>query len=165
MDWALFWTAFQAIGTTLGSIITAIAVMIAVKQYKQPLEKRLIVEHGTAFGVGYGLTEEAYVYICVKNCGMREASINGFYLKNKKKKFYINQMQSNFMPINFPYELKPEEKVDFYVSRDRFINGLKDMSQRGLVSRNENLCIFVQDSLGKAHFDKKTIRVKNGEIK
>ena len=30
MDWSLFWDAFGAIGTTAGSLITAIAVVVAV---------------------------------------------------------------------------------------------------------------------------------------
>lgn len=41
MDWQLFWAAFGAIGTTIGSLITAIAVVIAVRQYRQPLTKNL----------------------------------------------------------------------------------------------------------------------------
>lgn len=51
MDWILFWTAFGAIGTTLGSLITAIAVAIAVRQYKQPLVKRLKIEFSSAIPV------------------------------------------------------------------------------------------------------------------
>lgn len=39
MDWNIFWAAFGAIGTTIGSLITASAVVVAVKQYKQPLKK------------------------------------------------------------------------------------------------------------------------------
>ena len=33
MDWNLFWSAFGAIGTTFGSLITAVAVIVAVYQY------------------------------------------------------------------------------------------------------------------------------------
>ena len=36
IDLTIFWDAFGAIGTTLGSLITAIAVVVAVYQYKQP---------------------------------------------------------------------------------------------------------------------------------
>lgn len=42
MDWNLFWSAFGAIGSTLGSFITAIALIVAIKQYKQPLKKELM---------------------------------------------------------------------------------------------------------------------------
>lgn len=34
MDWNLFWSAFDAIGTTFGSLITAVAVIVAVYQYR-----------------------------------------------------------------------------------------------------------------------------------
>ena len=40
MNWNLFWSAFGAIGSTLGSFVTAIALIIAIKQYKQPLKKK-----------------------------------------------------------------------------------------------------------------------------
>ena len=53
MDWQLFWTAFGAIGTTLGSLITAIAVVVAVIQYKQPLKKQVKLTVGTSIPV-YG---------------------------------------------------------------------------------------------------------------
>ena len=48
MDWQLFWTAFGAVGTTLGSLITAIAVVVAVIQYKQPLKKQVKLTVGTS---------------------------------------------------------------------------------------------------------------------
>ena len=59
MDWQLFWTAFGAVGTTLGSLITAIAVVVAVIQYKQPLKKKVKLTVGTSIPVyGKELGEE-----------------------------------------------------------------------------------------------------------
>ena len=61
MDWDIFWNAFGAIGTTLGSLITAIAVVVAVIQYKQPLNKRLKISLTTAFPVyDLGLGDNFY---------------------------------------------------------------------------------------------------------
>lgn len=51
MDWNLFWNAFGAVGTTAGSLITAIAVVVAVRQYKQPLIKKLKISFTTGFVV------------------------------------------------------------------------------------------------------------------
>lgn len=51
MDWNLFWSAFGAIGTTVGSLITGVAVVVAVKQYKQPLEKKIVVSYGTTLPI------------------------------------------------------------------------------------------------------------------
>lgn len=58
MDWSLFWDAFGAIGTTAGSLITAIAVVVAVVQYKQPLIKKIRITVSTSFPVyEHGLGE------------------------------------------------------------------------------------------------------------
>lgn len=37
MDWNLFWAAFSTMGITIGLVITATAVVVAVVQYKQLL--------------------------------------------------------------------------------------------------------------------------------
>ena len=44
MDWELFWTAFGAIGGTLGAIATTAAVIVALWQTKYANKKRLKVE-------------------------------------------------------------------------------------------------------------------------
>lgn len=40
-DWTLFWTAFGAIGSTIGSAATTIAVIVALWQTKYPYKKNL----------------------------------------------------------------------------------------------------------------------------
>ena len=44
MDWNLFWTAFGAIGGTLGAVATTAAVIVALWQTKYANKKRLKVE-------------------------------------------------------------------------------------------------------------------------
>lgn len=41
MDWNLFWTAFGAIGGTLGALATFIAVIVALWQTKFSYKKKL----------------------------------------------------------------------------------------------------------------------------
>lgn len=41
MDWNLFWTAFGAIGGTVGAIATAAAVIVALWQTKYSYKKKL----------------------------------------------------------------------------------------------------------------------------
>ena len=44
MNWELFWTAFGAIGGTLGAIATTAAVIVALWQTKYANKKQLKVE-------------------------------------------------------------------------------------------------------------------------
>ena len=72
MDWNMFWTAFGAIGTTIGSFITAIAVVIAVRQYKQPLIKKMKIKFTTGFVVmNDNSLGETLHCIAVSNSGIR----------------------------------------------------------------------------------------------
>ena len=41
MDWNLFWTAFGAIGGTLGALATFVAVIVALWQTKFSYKKKL----------------------------------------------------------------------------------------------------------------------------
>lgn len=72
MDWNLFWNAFGAVGTTAGSLITAIAVVVAVRQYKQPLIKKLKISFTTGFVVmNDNSLGETLHCITVSNTGIR----------------------------------------------------------------------------------------------
>lgn len=73
MDWNLFWSAFGAIGTTVGSLITGVAVVVAVKQYKQPLEKKIVVSYGTTLPIMTDNSMGSYhMFIDAKNLGVRD---------------------------------------------------------------------------------------------
>ena len=120
MDWNLFWSAFGAIGTTVGSLITAIAVVIAVKQYKQPLEKKIIVSYGMTVPIMSDNSMGRYhTYIDAKNTGIRDITITGFYFRTKKKNYYLNNMQSPVIqPISLPYVLHQEECATFHMDTE-----------------------------------------------
>ena len=70
MNWNLFWSAFGAIGTTIGSLITGIAVIIAVKQYRQPLKKAINMGFTSAVSMDEISGKPLYFYcITLKNRG------------------------------------------------------------------------------------------------
>jgi len=81
MDWNIFWSAFGAIGTTVGSLITAIAVIIAVMQYKQPLKKIVKVKMTSAISLDE-LSGKSLCFYCIsiKNKGIRTVQINSIYI-------------------------------------------------------------------------------------
>lgn len=90
MDWNLFWMAFGAIGTTFGSLITAIAVFVAIKQYKQPLEKRIVVCMNSAV---HARGEKVIPLYCfsIMNKGIRSVIIDNIYISTEKKRVYMNE--------------------------------------------------------------------------
>lgn len=59
MDWLLFWTAFGAIGGTIGALATATAVFVALWQTKYSNKKKLKLAFSDdvviASGLGYSL--------------------------------------------------------------------------------------------------------------
>ena len=165
MDWNLFWNAFGAIGTTVGSLVTAIAVLIAVKQNKQPLEKRIEVTHGMSFPIFDDKIGTTQVHIVVQNLGIREMSISGFYLSNGKMKFYLNGMQSDIQRLNLPCVLKPEESVSFFINYEKFKTEIKRLASDKNIRNKEKLKVCIQDSLGQMHYDKKIIKYNKGKIK
>ena len=166
MNWNLFWNAFEAIGTTVGSLITAVAVVIAVKQYLQPIEKKIEVCHGISFPVMNDNTlGDTQVHIDVKNLGIRELTISSFYLNNGEMKFLLNNMQSTVNPINLPYILKPEESISFLINYNKFVSEMKRLAYNKNINNREKLKVCVQDTLGKMHYDKKIIKYNYGKIK
>lgn len=165
MNWNLFWNAFGAIGTTVGSLVTAIAVLIAVKQYKQPLEKKIKVTHGMSFPIYDNNLGATQVHIEVRNLGIREISISSFFLSNGKINFYLNRIQSDIQRLNLPCVLKPEESISFFIDYDTFRLEIKRLASEKNIKNKEKLKVCVQDSLGQMHFDKKIIKHNNGKIK
>ena len=151
MDWNLFWNAFGAIGTTVGSLITAIAVVIAVKQYKQPIDKVIKVEFTSALSIDENSGKPLEFYcISVKNKGIREVQIHSLNIYGKKKKVWINNAQFNSnAKINLPTKVLPEECKEFLFEANNFRNVLKMSADDKVLKKNQKLVIMVTDSLGE----------------
>lgn len=89
----LFWTAFGAVGTTLGPLATAIAVIIAVIQYRQPLVKKLNIRFVSAFHVSRIRAGEHLLSINIANTGIRDIVISNVYLSIGKKKLHFDYQE------------------------------------------------------------------------
>lgn len=155
MDWILFWTAFGAIGTTLGSLITAIAVAIAVRQYKQPLVKRLKIEFSSAIPVGLGIDNELFC-IGVSNTGVRAINVSNIYLNVGKKNLVLNSAQfflpGMLEPLSFPVEVLPEQKVQMYLDRANIAGFFAENIANGHFSKSTPVKVAVTDQTGGWHF-------------
>ena len=131
MNWSLFWNAFGAIGTTIGSLITAIAVVVAVVQYKQPLTKKIKIALSTAFPVFDSGLGESFHCITVSNTGIRPVIITNIYLHAGKKNLVINKLMTDLDVNNlgsvYPKELSPESSFAVYISYAKLSEAFSDL--------------------------------------
>lgn len=161
MDWNMFWNAFGAIGTTVGSLTTAFALIVAVKQYKQPLEKLIKVEFTSAVSCDENGRALTFYCIKVKNKGVRTVQINSICVKGNKKELWINnaQFDSN-VKVDIPVKIKPEECKDFLFELDNFRGAIKKAVNDDVLRHNKKLIVFVTDSLGENHYCKTKIKIQ-----
>lgn len=160
MDWSIFWSAFGAIGTTLGSLLTAGAIIIAVKQYRQPLKKAIKIEFSSAF---LFLPDEPFPLVCitVKNKGIRALQIDSINIKGNKKKIWINNAQYNSSAkVGFPAKIEPEECIKFLFEEENFRNVLRKAVKDKVLRKKQRLVIFVTDSLGENYYCKTKIPIQ-----
>lgn len=160
MDWNLFWSAFEAIGTTLGSFITAIALIVAIKQYKQPLEKKIDVKITSAFHVReMNESRELYCF-SIMNKGIRTVIINSIYVISNKQKIVLTGLQYRFsVNVVFPEQVEPERSLDIYFDVDDFKNILRQAINDNILKPNNRLTIMAQDSLGDEYVCKTKIKI------
>ena len=150
MDWQLFCTAFGAVGTTLGSLITAIAVVVAVIQYKQPLKKQVKLTVGTSIPVHGKELGEDYLSISLANTGIRDVVITNIYLDTGTKKLVVNSLMVDFTNENlcvlFPKKLPPEEIAEVWISYVNLAHALLDLVNRKAIKPTQKIRIVATDT-------------------
>ena len=160
MDWNVFWSAFGAIGTTIGSLITAIAVVVAVKQYRQPITKLIKVEFNSSIAIDINNKTHALYTLSVKNKGVRNVIISSLYVKGDNKNLFINNMQMKMAEFKIlPLEVEPEHCVEFYFDVSEFKTEIAKMIKLKHIKKNQKFIVFVTDALGDSYFCKTNIKV------
>lgn len=157
----LFWTAFGAVGTTLGSLATAIAVIIAVIQYRQPLVKKLNIRLVSAFHVSRIEAGEHLLNINIANTGIRDIVISNVYLSIGKKKLHFDYQEYGReidvqMP-EFPHLLHPEQGIDLFIPYEKL---QKSLQKKSNMIPNKYICISVTDQAGYEYIKNTKIHVK-----
>lgn len=158
MDWYLFWTAFGAIGGTIGSIATAAAVIVALWQTKYNYKKKLklsfsnnitiVPENGNKF--------YHYVGVTITNIGNRDVIIKnwGFILNNGSKMMIVPDTSplGRILQVQLPHKLQAEEGTSLYYSNHLFRNALEECIENGSLSKSKKIRFFVTDSTEKEHY-------------
>lgn len=158
MNWDTFWSAFGAIGTSLGSLITAIAVVVAVVQYRQPLIKRIRITLSTAIPISDFGPGEMFYCITVSNTGVRSITVTNVYLGTRKKKLMINNLMRDLDPNHrgseFPQELPPEGCFSVYLHYGEIAEAFHDSLSKKAIRARQRLNISVTDTTGGNHIVK-----------
>lgn len=153
MDWMLFWTAFGAIGTTVGSLITAIAVVVAVVQYKQPLRKQIKITTGWAYIPFFAVEDmslECFFSISIGNTGVRNVTITNVYLETKTKRLLVQNLMvdmSNWRSrVSFPKELPPEGIIPILIPCTQLKKALFDLLGQKELTLQDKLRVLTTDT-------------------
>lgn len=151
INWEIIWTAVGAIGTSVGSLITAIAIVIAVIQYKQPYHKRIRISYAISLVVmtDYTLGDDDLISIQVSNIGIRNLNISNVYLKVDDKNIVLNDSQwGGTQSVVFPQLLHPEEHFEMHLLRSRIIYALNLGIEQNHIREKEKMYILVTDNSG-----------------
>lgn len=164
MDWTLFWTAFGAIGTTAATLVTAIAVCIAVKQYRQPLTKKLKISFSNSFLIMSDNTVGDDLYqIDVTNCGVRPLVLSNVYFHVDSKKIVFDfQRYASYLKIpmpTFPCNLNQEETATFYLPISLLEPVIKNMMIQNRIGKNKKVRILVTDQSGGEYYQKTKLNI------
>lgn len=162
-DWNLFWTAFGAIGTVLGSIATTAAVIVALWQTRIAYKKKLKLsfDDNTKIMADSGTIIADFVSLSVTNIGNKDIVISswGFYLKNKSKVKIFSNLPIENLPLllknefitKFPYKLSVEHSTTFYYERRLFLKIIPEYYENGELDADKPIKFYVMDSTGKEY--------------
>ena len=162
MDWQLFWTAFGAIGTTLGSLVTAVAVVVAVCQYKQPLAKRLRISFRSGIAILQNEDTSGLIHtISVSNIGVRPIILSNIYFNIGKNNLVLNNLEHQSLPqLQFPCTLEQEETAAMHFSCEVIGRELQRLISEKNISGNATIKILVTDTSGGEYFHNTKCRAK-----
>lgn len=158
IDWNLFWTAFGAIGGTLGALATAAAVIVALWQTKYSQRKKLKLSFTDDIAVvpQNGTVIRRYVGVSIANIGNREAVITGWGFDLAKPQSMLivpdtSPIEKAIQP-KLPYRLSLEESITLYYQKDLFTQVVTESCDNKQLKKDQPIRFYVSDSTGKKHY-------------
>lgn len=161
MDWNLFWTAFGAIGGTVGALATSAAVIVALWQTKYSNKKKLklaFYDDTRLLPSNGDLTlKREYVSITVTNIGNRNIKVCSWQVKLPGKKRAVVLLDTSpfgkMLAAPWPILLEPEEQATQYWDKAQFYAFVRHDFSR-LSMEKQKMTFLVRDSTGKEYFIK-----------
>ena len=153
----MFWTVFGAVGTTLGTLITAIAVIVAIIQYRQPIKKGLKIRFAMGFtALDNGRAGDDLYFISVSNTCVRNIIVSGIYfnIRNKDIVDLYGRWQLEVEAITFPMSISPEENIEYRLYCRRVNEGISYSIGKKEFGLKDKVRVHVRDSCGKDYYKK-----------
>lgn len=158
MDWNVFWTAFGAIGGTVGAVATFTAVVVALWQTKISYKKKLQLSFTDEIAVvpenGSGVYR--YVGVSVTNVGNRDVVIQnwGFACHNKARTLIVPDTSpiGRRIQTQLPHKLQIEEGMTLYYDKILFHQVLDEYIKKGAINPKKKINFYVTDSTSKVYY-------------
>lgn len=158
MNWELFWTAFGAIGGTLGAIATTAAVIVALWQTKYANKKQLKVEFSDNIVVvpsqGNLSQKREYVGITVTNIGNRRIKVSNWQVRFPDGHGALIMQDTSpigkILAPTWPVLLEPEDQGSQYWEKRLFYAFIKEEAPK-YKKKNFRLLWIVKDSINKEY--------------
>lgn len=159
MDWNLFWTAFGAIGGTVGALSTTAAVIVALWQTKYSQRKNIKLVLDNTIHVFNGSITIKCIGITATNTGIRDVIINSWGIKYPKGKLqFITEFEYDpfFSKINkkLPQTVKRDEALPMQITTEMFKKQLEYFISKGFINKNKRILFYVCDSTNKYYYIK-----------
>ena len=160
-DWSVFWSAFSAIATLLGVIVTCIALIFTFFQLTQPVRKSMQITFNGTYGKGgASLEDPLLVKVHIANIGMRNINIQSFGVLVRKRYTDWTCVSENFRDGQFSNQLLlPEEYLDVLFNHEMMTNEIQKVCKKEKVKSFYFSC---KDVHGKM-FRSKKVKVKDFE--
>lgn len=169
MDLNSFWSAFGAIGGTVGALATTAAVIVALWQTKYSYKKKLKLSFTDNITITPMSGDESvfyhYIGVTVTNIGNRDVVIQnwGFDLDDGTKMIIVPDISpfGRSIQVQLPHRLQIEEGISLYYEKTFFRNALEDSITKGKLRKNKKIQFFVTDSTYKKHYVKSNKSAQN----
>ncbi|MGN1043984.1 MAG: hypothetical protein ACI4PR_04190 [Acutalibacteraceae bacterium] len=142
-DWNLLWTAFEAIGGTLGAIATFVAVIVSLWQTKLSYKKKVQLSFTNNITIvpESGNELRHYIGVTITNIGNRDVVIQnwGFELDDGSQMLIVPDASpfGRILQVKLPHRLQIEEGTILVYEKTLFYNALSDCIKKEKLKENK----------------------------
>lgn len=162
MDWNLFWNAFGAIGTTIGTMATAVVALLTFRQYSLSKSTKLKIKiEAQAITKSSGLVMKYFVLNFI-NVGVVDLYVNEISIEVRGKHYHIgnffqlrNKNDNNKVP--FPVKVTKDRMVSVEILDASLKRQIDFIKRENGIENIKGLTFVITEGNGKEY--KKKIKI------